>query len=195
MILFFCACTGQPDSIVEWQYDVLLYGMASTSRDTNFPPGLFGIWITQEQPAWAGSYHLNYNYQASFYGLYSANRMEQIEPYCAPLLAFIPRGKYYSEKITNIPDGILLGAFLVSSSLKNGEVTELSIYSEQGRPLCLLNPWKGRSVRVCELTGSKRTGEYEYSGERINMPTKPDTMDEFLVGKETGKNNEISLNC
>jgi hypothetical protein len=96
-----------PDSAVEKQYYLSLYGMASSSRDIDFPPGLFGIWITQEQPAWAGDYHLNYNYQTPFYALYSANRIEQAEPYYAPLLAFIPRGKYYSEKIAGIPDGVI----------------------------------------------------------------------------------------
>ncbi|MBQ7180458.1 MAG: hypothetical protein IJR87_04110 [Bacteroidaceae bacterium] len=97
-----------PDSVIERQYYRSLYGMASCSRDADFPPGLFGSWITQERPAWSGDYHLNYNYQASFYALYSANRLEQAEPYHAPLLAAIPRGNYYSEKVTKIPDGILL---------------------------------------------------------------------------------------
>ena len=97
-----------PDSVVERQYYVSLYGMASCSRDTDFPPGLFGSWITHERPAWCGDYHLNYNYQAAFYALYSANRLEQAEPYSAPLLAAIPRGNYYSERVTGIPEGILL---------------------------------------------------------------------------------------
>ena len=97
-----------PDSAVERLYYLSLYGMASCSRDTEFPPGLFGNWITQEIPAWNGDYHLNYNYQAPFYALYSANRLEQAEPYSAPLLAAIPRGNYYSEKVTKIPGGILL---------------------------------------------------------------------------------------
>ncbi|MDR0750853.1 MAG: hypothetical protein LBF62_14960 [Tannerellaceae bacterium] len=95
-----------PDSAVEGHYYLSLYGTASASRDTDFPPGLFGTWITQEQPAWMGDYHLNYNHQAPFYALYSANRIEQATPYYAPLLAFMPRGKYYSEKVTGIPDGI-----------------------------------------------------------------------------------------
>jgi hypothetical protein len=96
------------ESDIERQYYLSLYGMASCSRDPDFPPGLFGTWITQEQPAWAGDYHLNYNHMAPFYALYSANRIEQAEPYYRPLLAFMPRGKYYSEKITGIADGILL---------------------------------------------------------------------------------------
>ncbi|MDR1981747.1 MAG: hypothetical protein LBQ39_09055 [Tannerellaceae bacterium] len=96
-----------PDSMIEKQYYVSLYGIASCSRDLDFPPPIFGTWITMEQPAWQADYHLNYNHMAPFYALYSANRIEQADPYYAPLLAFIPRGKYYSEKITGIPDGIL----------------------------------------------------------------------------------------
>ena len=97
-----------PDLDIERQYYMSLYGMASCSRDPDFPPGLFGTWITKEPPSWMGDYHLNYNYQAPFYGLYSSNRLEQAEPYDAPLLASIPFGEYYSEKVTGIPGGILL---------------------------------------------------------------------------------------
>jgi hypothetical protein len=59
------------------------------------------------------------------------------------------------------------GAFLVSAALKGGEVTELSIYSEQGRPLCLLNPWKGRKIRV-----KSQGTEQLYEGERIRINTE-----------------------
>jgi hypothetical protein len=45
---------------------------------------------------------------APFYALYSANRIEQAEPYYRPLLAIMPRGKYYADKITRIPEGLLL---------------------------------------------------------------------------------------
>lgn len=97
-----------PDSVMEKQYYVSLYGMGACSRDLDFPPSLFGSWITQEPPFWNGDYHLNYNHMAPYYGLYSSNRMEQADPYYMPLLAAIPRGRYYSEKIAGIPDGILL---------------------------------------------------------------------------------------
>ncbi len=97
-----------PDSVIEKQYYVSLYGIASSSRDLDFPPGIFGTWVTREFPAWSADYHLNYNHMAPYYGLYSCNRMEQADPYYMPLLAFIERGKYYSEKITSIPDGVLL---------------------------------------------------------------------------------------
>jgi hypothetical protein len=97
-----------PEAAIERQYYLSLYGTASCSRDLDFPPPIFGTWITKEQPGWCGDYHLNYNHMAPFYALYSANRIEQAEPYYRPLLAIMPRGQYYSEKLTRIPDGILL---------------------------------------------------------------------------------------
>jgi hypothetical protein len=59
------------------------------------------------------------------------------------------------------------GAFLVSAALKNGEVTDLSVFSEKGRELHLLNPWKNRKVKV---KGKK--GETVYEGERIKISTQ-----------------------
>lgn len=97
-----------PDSVVEKQYYLSLYGMGACSRDLDFPPSIFGSWITKERPWWNGDYHLNYNHMAPYYALYSANRIEQADPYYMPLLASIPRGNYYSEKVTSIPGGILL---------------------------------------------------------------------------------------
>jgi hypothetical protein len=97
-----------PDTEIERQYYVSLYGMGSCSRDKDFPPPIFGTWNTKEVPWWSGDYHLNYNHNAPFYSLYSANRIEQADPYYAPLLAFIDRGHYYSETVTKIHGGILL---------------------------------------------------------------------------------------
>lgn len=97
-----------PDSIIEKQYYLSLYGMAACSRDVDFPPSIFGTWITKERPEWNGDYHLNYNHMAPFYAHYSANRIEQATPYYMPLLAMTKRGNYYSQKITGNPEGVLL---------------------------------------------------------------------------------------
>lgn len=97
-----------PDSTVEKQYYLSLYGMGSCSRDEKFPPSIFGTWITKERPWWNGDYHLNYNHMAPYYALFSANRIEQAMPYHMSMLDQIPRGNYYSQKVTGIPDGILL---------------------------------------------------------------------------------------
>lgn len=94
------------DSLIEHQYYRSQYNMASCSRDPKFPPGIFG-WVTKEIPAWNGDYHLNYNYSAPFYALYSSNHLQQALPYEAPLIDFIPRGSFYSSTLTSIPGGIL----------------------------------------------------------------------------------------
>ncbi|RPE12820.1 hypothetical protein EGT74_04555 [Chitinophaga lutea] len=111
------------DSLIEQQYYKSQYTMASCSRDPKFPPGIFGSWVTRELPAWNGDYHLNYNYSAPFYALYSSNHLQQASPYETPLIDFISRGKYYAEKITGIADGVLypvgIGPLGIESTRKN----------------------------------------------------------------------------
>ena len=97
-----------PDENIEKQYYLSNYTMASCSRDKDFPPSIFGTWITQERPAWNGDYHLNYNHMAPYYGLFSSNHIEQATPHDAPILAMMERGKYYSKQVTGIDEGIIL---------------------------------------------------------------------------------------
>jgi hypothetical protein len=59
------------------------------------------------------------------------------------------------------------GAFLVSAKLKNGEIGDVTIFSEQGRELNLLNPWKGRGIKV-----KGPAGQQSYGGERILIKTE-----------------------
>ncbi|NCU06402.1 MAG: trehalose hydrolase, partial [Chitinophagaceae bacterium] len=40
------------------------------------------------------------------------------------------------------------GAFLISSSLKNGKVQFVKIVSEKGRPCNMENPWPGKAVQL-----------------------------------------------
>ncbi len=117
-----------PDSVIELQYYRSLYGIACCSRDKNFPPSIFGTWITKEQPWWFGDYHLNYNHMAPYYGLYSANRLEQALPYYAPLIDAIPMGKRYSEEIAGIEDGIILPVGIGPLGI---ETTRQSAYIEK----------------------------------------------------------------
>lgn len=86
------------DTVLMKAYYQGLYTMAACSRDPRFPPGLFG-WVTSDDPQWAGDYHLNYNHQAPFYSLYSANRLEQGEPHDAPLIDFMQRGQWYAKNV------------------------------------------------------------------------------------------------
>ncbi|MFC0181911.1 hypothetical protein ACFFJX_04830 [Pseudarcicella hirudinis] len=126
------------DPVIEQQYYRSQYNLASCSRDPKFPPGIFGSWVTREIPSWNGDYHLNYNYTAPFYALYSSNHLEQAMPYYEPLLDFIERGKYYSEKITQIPDGVLypvgigpLGIETTRNSLMNYKTEDEGLFFGQ----------------------------------------------------------------
>ncbi|GLX67735.1 glycosyl hydrolase family 95 catalytic domain-containing protein [Paenibacillus glycanilyticus] len=78
------------------------YIMACCSRNKNFAPGLFGNWITTDTPEWAGDYHLNYNYQAPWWGVYSSNHIELSEPYDTPLLEYMSSGRRYAKEYLGI---------------------------------------------------------------------------------------------
>ncbi|MBE0655401.1 MAG: hypothetical protein IH594_16490, partial [Bacteroidales bacterium] len=95
------------DTLIEKAYYRALYLMGSSSRDLDFPPGIFGTWITKERPEWNGDYHTNYNHMAPFYGLFSANRIEQALPYNYPIIAFEKRARRYSQEHYGI-DGIYM---------------------------------------------------------------------------------------
>lgn len=96
------------DSLIEKQYYLSNYSMASFSRDPDFPPSIFGTCITKERPYWSGDYHLNYNHFAPYYGLFSSNHIEQAIPCNIPILAQRERGEYYSHKVCGIEGGIML---------------------------------------------------------------------------------------
>ena len=96
------------DSIIEKQYYLSNYSLASFSRNKDFPPSIFGTCITKERPHWNGDYHLNYNHYAPYYGLFSSNHIEQAIPCNISMLAQQERGEYYSKKVCGIEGGIML---------------------------------------------------------------------------------------
>jgi len=75
------------------------YILASCMRKGKVQPGIFGNWITTDNPEWAGSYTLNYNYEAPYWGLYSSNHINIAESYCDPLLDILPIGRMYAQKL------------------------------------------------------------------------------------------------
>lgn len=87
-----------PDKTIEQCWHASWYVMGSCSRAGKVAPGLWGNWLTVDDPAWHGDYHLNYNFQAPFYGLYSANHADTTLPFYDAMNQSIPRGKRISEK-------------------------------------------------------------------------------------------------
>jgi alpha-L-fucosidase 2 len=120
------------DSVIEHQYYKSQYNMASCSRDPRFPPGIFGSWVTKEIPAWNGDYHLNYNYSAPFYALYSSNHLQQALPYEASLLEFMKRGAYYANKITQIPGAALYPVGIGPMGMETTRKNDLMIRHRSG---------------------------------------------------------------
>ena len=81
------------DAILNRYYHTALYAMACANRAGQDAPGLYGCWITKDAAAWASDIHLNYNGQAPYFGVYSANRPELAAPFNAAMLAMMPEGR------------------------------------------------------------------------------------------------------
>lgn len=81
------------DKTLETQWYADLYLLACCCGTEGFPPGLFGNFIRSDNVPWHGDYHLNYNFQAPFYGVFAANHPELSDGYEAPLLDFMPEGE------------------------------------------------------------------------------------------------------
>ena len=73
------------DKEIESFYNSSLYHLAGCMGNTEFPPGLFGNFITDDFFPWAGDYHMNYNYEAPYYCIFSANHPELFDGYMAPV--------------------------------------------------------------------------------------------------------------
>jgi hypothetical protein len=87
-----------PDKVLEQHWYSALYIMASCSRAGKVAPGLWGNWITTDAPGWHGDFHLNYNFQAPFYGLYAANHPETTLPFYDAMNQAIPLGRRCAER-------------------------------------------------------------------------------------------------
>ncbi len=73
------------DKEIESYYNSSLYHLAGCMGNTQFPPGLFGNFITNDFFPWAGDYHMNYNYEAPYYCIFSANHPELFDGYMTPV--------------------------------------------------------------------------------------------------------------
>ena len=86
------------DETVENQWYADLYVMACCARNRRCPPGLWGGFATADNMPWHSDYHLNYNYQAPFYGLPVTNHIELMDCYDRPIEDFVPYAALYARK-------------------------------------------------------------------------------------------------
>ncbi len=73
------------DKGIESFYNSSLYHLAGCMGNSEFPPGLFGNFVTDDFFPWAGDYHMNYNYEAPYYCIFSANHPELFDGYMTPV--------------------------------------------------------------------------------------------------------------
>jgi hypothetical protein len=85
------------DPLLEGYYYGSFYIMACCSRNKEFAPPLFGNWASGDIPAMGGDYHMNYNHQGPWWGCYEANHIALTDPYDAPVLQYLERGKYMAK--------------------------------------------------------------------------------------------------
>lgn len=86
------------DKEIESFYNSSLYHLAGCMGNKGFPPGLFGNFITDDFFPWAGDYHMNYNYEAPYYCIFSCNHPELFEGYMTP----INEMNSYAEKFAKL---------------------------------------------------------------------------------------------
>ncbi|TDV57858.1 discoidin domain-containing protein [Actinophytocola oryzae] len=86
------------DSTLERYYYGAQYLIGSASRAGKLAPGLYGIWYTTDAPNWSGDMHLNYNFQASFYGVYSSNRADLALPMFQAVRDYLPEAERRAQQ-------------------------------------------------------------------------------------------------
>lgn len=85
------------DKELELFYNGSLYLLACCMGNRAFSPGLYGNFVTGDDSPWHGDYHLNYNYEAPFYALFSSNHVELSDCYLTPLNEFMPLAKQFAR--------------------------------------------------------------------------------------------------
>ena len=87
-----------PDQAIEKRWYAALYVMGSCSRPGKVAPGLWGNWLTTDNPNWHGDFHLNYNFQAPFYLVYSANHADLSLPFYQAIWDSVPNGRAMAQR-------------------------------------------------------------------------------------------------
>lgn len=87
------------DGYFEKYYYQSQYLFACSSRKGKFAPGIWGPFITRDEAAWGGDYHLNYNYQAPYWASYSSNHICLTENFDQPVLDYMEAGRKHARKL------------------------------------------------------------------------------------------------
>ncbi|MFZ4599563.1 MAG: glycosyl hydrolase family 95 catalytic domain-containing protein, partial [Terrimicrobiaceae bacterium] len=108
------------DPTLERWFYVSLYYCASAIEPGRQSPGLQGVWVHEEVPAWFGDYHTNVNLQAVYWGVFGANRVELAEPFLRLIRQLYPQAKRDTESYFRMK-GV---RFPHAASIEGFELTE-----------------------------------------------------------------------
>ncbi len=80
------------------------YFLACCLKPGKVAPGLFGNWSTGKiGTAWHGDYHMNYNTQQVWWGVFSSNHAEQHEPYTRLVENLMPMAEWNARVQFGLP--------------------------------------------------------------------------------------------
>jgi len=87
-----------PDKEIEKRWYAALYALGSCSRGGKVAPGLWGNWLTTDNPGWHGDFHLNYNFQAPYYLVYGSNHPDLSLPFYQAILESMENGRAMAKR-------------------------------------------------------------------------------------------------
>ncbi len=80
------------------------YFLACCLKPGTVAPGLFGNWTSGHiGTAWHGDYHMNYNTQQVWWGVFSSNHVEQHEPYTRLVESLLPMARNNARDQFGLP--------------------------------------------------------------------------------------------
>ena len=107
--------TFEDKELERWWYHNQ-YWLACCLREGKVAPGLFGNWTSGKiGTAWHGDYHMNYNTQQVFWGVFSSNHVEQHLPYIQIVERLMPMSENYARDEVQAA-GRLLSALGISGA-------------------------------------------------------------------------------
>lgn len=117
------------------------YWLACCLREGKVAPGLFGNWTSGRiGTAWHGDYHMNYNTQQIYWGVFSSNHVEQHLPYLELCENLLPIAEAFAREKFSLP-----GAFFPHSAYPVPSQTIAYPVPPWGYQVCE-TPWTVQSL-------------------------------------------------
>lgn len=126
------------------------YALASTApSDASTPaPGLYGVWATSDDCSWNGDFTLDYNYESTFYGVFSSNHADQAEGYWGPIIDWMQPAQQHAQQqakaanITCPSNAMHYACHLVPWGLQSDDQSVYMHWNGNFAALLMINHWE-----------------------------------------------------